>query len=211
MNDKYKYTFGLHGQSHFMRAAIEVLEPLENCLLNSGDWEQSTEYFNNIPSLFEESSPTALSGLEIIGGVMAFTATCFAKKVFDEFYERLLKRPVGAYIDGLLEKLNIPDTKLLEFRDVVYFEDLDVAIVIRILTRTPEAHSIDNKLLEMHCIAHQYLSKNGKKAPIHCHRVVEGKVNAQPEFFMSLKDLRNVDMARLKFTRNYGNTKANIL
>lgn len=102
MNDRYKYTFGLEGQSHFMLAAIEALEPLE-ASLSKLDWEESIEYFTSNPVLYKKPTPTALSGLEIVGGVMAFTATCFAKKVFDEFYDRLMKRAVGAYIDVLLE------------------------------------------------------------------------------------------------------------
>lgn len=208
MNDRYKYTFGVEGQTHFMRIAIEALEPLE-VALRENDWEESTEYFTTNPVLYKKPGPTALSGLEIVGGVMAFTATCFAKKVFDEFYDRLMKRPVGAYVDALLEKLTIQDNKLLEFRDVVYFDDLDVAVVVRILTRTPGAQKIDAQLLEAHRIAHQYLSKNGRKAPIHCHRVLDGKVDAEPALFLSIEHLQNEDKARLKASRTYDALKSN--
>lgn len=133
-----------------------------------------------------------------------FTATCFGKKVFDEFYDRLWKRPVGKCIDTLLEKLNIQNHKLLKFRDVVYFEDLDVAIVVCILTRNQGAETIDAQLLEAHRLAHEYLSKNGKKAPIHCHRVVEGKVDPEPQFYISIESMLNEEKSRMKALRSYG-------
>ena len=203
MIDSYKYMFGLEGQQHFMRAAIDALEPLEHSLQENG-WEESPESFKNNPTLYTHQRPTALSGIDIVGGFAIFTATCFGKKVFDEFYDRLWKRPVGKCIDTLLEKINIQGQKLLEFRDVVYFQDLDVAIVVRILTKTQGAEIIDAQLLEVHRLAHEYLSKNGKKAPIHCHRVVEGKVDPEPQFYMSIESMRNEEKARMKALRSYG-------
>ncbi|WP_404301145.1 hypothetical protein [Alicycliphilus denitrificans] len=203
MIDSYKYTFGLEGQQHFMRAAIDALEPLERAL-KEGDWEESPESFKSNPTLYTHQSPTAFSGVEIVGGLAVFTATCFGKKVFDEFFDRLWKRPVGKCIDTLLEKLNIQDHKLLEFRDVVYFEDLNVAIVVRNLTKTQGAEIIDAQLLEAHSLAHEYLSKNGKKAPIHCHRVVEGKVDPEPQFYISIESMRNEERSRIMALRRYG-------
>lgn len=203
MIDRYKYMFGLEGQQHFLRAAIDALEPIERAL-KEGDWEESPESFKNNPTLYRHQAPTALSGIEIVGGLAVFTATCFGKKVFDEFYDRLWKRPVGACIDTLLENINIQGDKQLEFRDVVYFEDLDVAVVVRILTRTQGAKIIDAQLLEAHRLAHEYLSKNGKKAPIHCHRVVEGKVDPEPQFFISIESMRNEERARMRALRSYG-------
>lgn len=211
MNDRYKFTFGLEGSAHFMRVAIEAIEPLE-ASLHESDWEEaSPEYFTTNPVLHKKSGPTAMSGIEIVGGIVFFTATYFVTKVFDEFYVRLMKRPVGACVDAVLEKLNIQDTKLLEFRDVVYFNDLDVAVVIRILTRTQGEQNIDTQLLEAHRIAHQYLSINGRKAPIHCHRILDGKVDPEPVFFLSMEQLQNEDRARLKASRTYGAPKSNNL
>lgn len=206
MIDKYKYMFGLEGQLHFLRAAIDVIEPIDRTLKEDG-WEESPESFKSNPTLYKRQAPTAFSGIEIVGGLVLFTATCFGKKVFDEFYDRLLKRPVGECIDALLEKTSIQENKLLEFRDVVYFEDLDVAVVVRILTRTQGAAIMDEQLLEAHRLAHEYLVKNGKKAPIHCHRVVEGKVDPEPQFFISIESMRNEEKARMRAMRSYGPKK----
>lgn len=206
MIDNYKFTFGLEGQQHFLRAAIDALEPLERALKEDG-WQESPEFAKNNPTLYTQKSPTALSGIEIVGALALFTATCFGKKVFDEFYDRLLKRPVGACVDTLLQKINIQDEKLLKFRDVIYFEDLDVAVVVRILTSTQVAKSIDVQLLEAHRLAHEYLSKNGKKAPIHCHRVVKGIVDPEPQFFISIESMGIEDKARIGALRNYGAKK----
>lgn len=206
MIDKYKYMFGLEGQQHFSCAAIDALETIQRAL-QDGDWEESPEFFKNNPTLYKHQAPTALSGIEIAGGLAFFTAACFGTKVFDEFYDRLLKRPVGACIDTLLEKIKFQGNKLLEFRDVVYFEDLDVAVVVRVLTRTQGAKVIDEDLLEAHRLAHAYLSKNGKKAPIHCHRVVEGKVDPEPQLFISIESMRNEEKASMRALRSYGPNK----
>lgn len=206
MIDSYRYTFGIEGQQHFIRAAIDALDPLERALKEC-DWEESTDFFKNNPTLYTHQGPTALSGIEIFACLTAFTASCIGKKVFDEFYDRLWKRPVGACIDTILEKVNIQGNKLLEFRDVVYFEDLDVAIVVRFLTKTQCAKIIDAQLLEAHRLAYEYLSKNGRKAPIHCHRVVDGKVDPEPQLYMSINSMRNEEMARLKAARSFGPNK----
>jgi hypothetical protein len=188
--------FAVEGQLDFMGAAIDTLEPLEQSL-GENDWEESSEYFRNNPVLYRRTSPTALAGLEVIVAVSIFTATCFATKIADEFYERLLKRPVGACIEALLEKIALPAGRLLEFRDIVYFEDFDVAVVVRILTKKADKQIIDTQLIEVHRIAYDYLSRNGRKAPIHCHRVLEGKVDAAPEFFINIDCLQNNERAHL--------------
>ena len=90
---------------------------------------------------------------------------------------------------------------------MVYFEDLDVAVVVRILTKTQGAKVIDEQLLEAHRLAHAYLSKNGKKAPIHCHRVVEGKVDPEPQLFISIESMRNEEKASMRALRSYGPNK----
>ncbi|WP_446901873.1 hypothetical protein [Burkholderia sp. YIM B11467] len=203
MEEKYKYTLGMAGQSHFMEVAIDAIGSLKTAL-NEDGWEAAPEYFKGNPVLRITPRITAFSGMEIFGGIMAFTATCFAKKVFDEFYDRLLKRRVGECVERVIEKIKIPDEKLLEFRDVVYFDDLDVAVVVRFLTRAPRAQRVDAQLIEGHRIAYQYLSANGKKAPIHCHRILEGKVDAEPEFFISMDDLQDKDRARLANTKVRG-------
>lgn len=189
-----------------MRAAIDVLSPFDE-LLNQSDWEETPEYFKGNSTLYKQQKPAASFGLEIVGTVALFTAAYFANKLFDEFYDRLLKRPVGERIDSLLEKINFQDNKFLEFRDVVYFEDINVAVVVRILTRTPGAERIDAQLHETHRLAHAYLSKHGRKAPVHCHRVVEGEIDVEPQFFLSIEHLRNEEKARMKALRNYGQTK----
>ena len=60
MIDKYKYMFGLEGQQHFLRAAIDALEPIERALKDS-DWEESPEFFKNNPTLYKHQAPTALA------------------------------------------------------------------------------------------------------------------------------------------------------
>lgn len=191
----------------FIRTAADALDLLE-VAIRENDWEESTKHFTSKEVLYVEPRFTAHAGLTILGTVLAFVATCFAKKVFDEFYDRLLKRPVGAYVDALLEKLQLQEDKLLEFRDVVYFDDLEMAIVIRLLTKTPGASRIDADLIKAHRLAYTYLAKNGRMAPIHCHRILDGKVDAEPALLLSLEHLQHEDKASLRTLRTYGAPKS---
>ena len=63
--------------------------------------------------------------------MMCFIGTCFAKKIFDEVHERMLKRPVGAQLDKLFKKIEVPTGKTIEYRDVIYFEVIYLTVVIR--------------------------------------------------------------------------------
>ncbi|WP_143748062.1 hypothetical protein [Burkholderia sp. JKS000303] len=203
MEEGYKYTLGMVGQSHFMGVAIDAIGTLETTM-NEGGWEAAPQYFRENPVLRITQKITAFSGMEVVGAVMAFTATCFAKKVFDEFYDRLMKRKVGECVEGIIEKFKVPDGKLIEFRDVVYFSDIDLAVVVRFLTKNPDAKRVDAQLIAGHRIAYDYVLANGRKAPVHCHRILEGKVDADPEFFVSMDDLQDNDRVHLANTTARG-------
>ncbi|KAF2390794.1 hypothetical protein [Pseudomonas frederiksbergensis] len=200
---KTTYTFALEGHSRFISEASTIREDLLEPLLENDEWEYSSRSFENIPSLKLDFRPKALGGLEVAGAVMLFLGTCFAKKVFDEFYDRLLKRPVGEMVDMIIKKVKLPDHAYLEYRDIVYFEDIDTSVVIRLLLKTTEGIDVDSLLLEGHKAAHEYLEAHGKKAEIHCHKIVDGKLDVNPGFFSSLDHIKASDREQLKTQRKF--------
>src|SRR5687768_12249714 len=102
-----KYSFGLEGELNFMKAAMEAQGESIEPFYESSDWAYSKEYFSQMPALDRKKELTAFGGTEAVGIVIVFLGTCFAKKIFDEFYDRTLKRPIGKYIDSILEKIQI--------------------------------------------------------------------------------------------------------
>jgi hypothetical protein len=196
-----RYSFGLEGQSHFLRPAAEAQEAVLEPFFETDGWQYDRNYFAQIPALHRSKSPTALGGLEVVGMVMCFIGTCFAKKVFDEVYERTLKRPIGAQLDRLLTAVEFPAGKALEYRDIIYFEDLDLVVVIRAIARKDYGDEIQRQVMQAHRVAHSYIEQHGRKAPIHCHKIVEGQIAVEPELFSTLEEIKQHDRAQLKTIR----------
>ncbi|GAB4057398.1 hypothetical protein [Uliginosibacterium sediminicola] len=189
MSDTY-YSFAAEGQSHFFRVLADVEEEILEPFFNTDGWKYSREYFETIPAFYQNKQLTALGGLEIVGTVMCFIGTCFAKKIFDDFYEKTLKRPVGAQIDRLMNALSIPDGKTVEYRDVVHLKDIDLVVVVRATMKKDCGEAIQRQIMQAHRIAYDYIKNNGRKAPIHCHRIIDGKIDIEPEFFSSLEEIK---------------------
>jgi hypothetical protein len=130
--------------------------------------------------------------------VIGFIGTCFGKKIFDEVYERTLKRPIGAQLDKLFKKIEVPIGKIIEYRDVIYFEDIDLVVVIRAIATKDTTVDLQSKVLEAHRVAHSFIAQHGRQAPIHCHNISNGLIGAEPELFRTLESIKQYDRAQLK-------------
>jgi len=193
-----RYCFGLEGSAQFIRAAAdaqgEVMEPF----FDGTNWEYAPDYFHEVPALHQQRRPTAFGGLEVFGIVIGFIGTCFAKKIFDEVYERTLKRPIATQLDNLFSKVSLPAGKTVEYRDIIYLEDIDLVIVIRALAEKEATRELQSQIMQAHRIAHSYVAKHGRKAPIHCHTIANGPVALEPELFNTLEEIKKHDSAHLK-------------
>lgn len=198
-----RYSFGIEGNAYFMRAAAEVQEEVIEPFFETPGWEYAPKFFSTLPALKQQHRPTAFGGLEIFGTFVVFIGSCFAKKIFDEIYDRTLKRPIAAQLDKFFAKTKVPDGKLLEYRDVIYFEDIGLAVVIRTLIDKNNTKAVEDELLLGHRVAHAYVERNGKKAAIHCHTVSNGQVSPEPLLFDSLEQIKEHDKANVKRTRHY--------
>ncbi len=192
------YCLGLGGSSHFLRAGAdaqgEVMEPF----FDEESWQYAPSYFESIPALYQNRRPTALGGLEFFGIVIGFIGSCFAKKIFDEIYDRSLKRPIAEQLDKIFSKVSVPTGKVIEYRDVIYLEDIDLVVVIRAVAEKGATKQLQAHVMQAHRVAHSYIEQHGRKAPIHCHRVVDGLISIEPELFSTLEDITQHDKAQLK-------------
>jgi hypothetical protein len=195
-----RYSFGLEGSSHLLGAAAEVQEEIVEPFFETSDWQYDYEYFEAVPALYQRRQPMLLGGSEIALATVFFMGSCFAKKIFDEVYERTLKRPIGAQLDRLFNKIKIPAGKVVEYRDVIYFEDIDLVVVIRAIATKETSSDIQYQVGLAHRVAHSYIEQNGKKAPIHCHKILDGHIAVLPELFETLEAIKQHDRAQLKVT-----------
>lgn len=182
----------------FLRPAAEAQGEVAEPFFEQPGWTYERQYFKNLPALQRDEKPTAWGGLEVFGVVGTFLVSCFAKKIFDEVYERTLKRPIAAQLDRLFSKVDVPSTKFIELRDVIYLEDIDLVVVIR--GKATEGHTLalQNQVMTAHRVAHQYIEQHGRKAPIHCHKIEAGSVTLEPELFSTLEEIKTQDRAEAK-------------
>lgn len=197
MLDTY-YSFGLEGQSYFIRSAAEIQGEMVEPFFESEGWHYDRDYFERIPALYQNRRPTALAGLEIVGVVMMFIGTSFANKVFDEVYERILKRPIGAQLDKLLRTINVAQGKVIEYRDIIYLEDIDLVVVIRVFARKDYGSELQRQIMQAHRVAHSYIEHNGRKAAIHCHKIVDGEISLEPELFSTLEEIKKNERTKIR-------------
>lgn len=198
MSNRARYSLGLGGSSNFLRVGADAQGDVMEPFFNEKDWEYAPTYFDSIPALYQSRRPTALGGLEVFGIVVTFIGSCFAKKIFDEIYERTLKRPIAEQLDKVFSKVSVPTGKSIEYRDVIYLEDIDLVVVIRALAEKEATKELQANIMQAHSVAHSFIEQHGRKAPIHCHKVADGLISAQPEFFSTLEEIKQHDRMKLK-------------
>lgn len=195
-----RYSFGLEGSTHLLRPSIDAIEETLEPFFHTDGWQYDQKYFEAVPALYRRTQPTALGGGEVVLVVMGFLGTCFAKKIFDEVYERTLKRPVGAQLDRLFNKVEVPAGKIIEYRDVIYFEDIDLVVVIRAIATKEATVDLQSHVMLAHRIAHSYIEQHGRQAPIHCHIILNGQIAIEPELFRTLEAIKQHDRSQMKIT-----------
>ena len=182
------YCYGSEGNSHFLRAAADAIDgTLSVYFADAGAWVQDSNLPRTIPALVRNENPRAFGFTEVAGTFVLYIATCFGKKIFDEFYDRLLKRPLKPFLDRLCSSEELPSGKPIELQDVVYLSDIDLVVVIRTVVAPESTAEITQLFLHAHRAAHAYIEANGRKAPVHSHIIENGRVSLEPELFLSLE------------------------
>lgn len=195
---KARYTFGIEGSSRLIRAAADAQDETVAPFFDTDGWQHDLKYFEAVPALHQRRQLTALGGSEVALVVMGFIGSCFAKKIFDEVYERTLKRPIGAQMDNLFKKIELPVRKVIEYRDVIYLEDIDLVVVIRTLATKETTADLQSQVMQAHRVAHSFIEQHGRQAPIHCHNISDGQIAIEPQLFRTLEAIKQHDRAQLK-------------
>jgi hypothetical protein len=191
---KPRYTLGVEGAPQVLRAAAESQAAVMAPFFVDTHWAHSPAYFEKVPALRPAVRRSSLGGLEAFGVVVGFIGTYFAKKIFDEVYDRAAKRPIGEMLDRILGKVSVPAGKAIEYRDVIYFEDVDVVVVVRALVDPASTRELQTQVIQAHRVAHAYIEQHGRKAPVHCHQIAEGRVSLVPELADSLADIKPLEV-----------------
>lgn len=191
-------SFGAQGSSELLRAAADAQDEVMAPFFSDESWKFAPNYFKEIPALSLDQRPKALGGLEIVGLVIGFIGSCFAKKIFDEIYDKTLKRPIANQLDHIFNKINLPVGKAIEYRDVIYLEDIDLIVVIRVLADKEVNQALQLQLMQAHRVAHSYIELHGRKAPIHCHEITNGLISAEPELYNSLEEIKHCSTVHTK-------------
>jgi hypothetical protein len=199
--DKARYTFGVEGSMHLIGPALELQGKVVEPFFDTDDWQYDHQYFEAIPALYRSTRPTALGGLDVALVFVGFLGTFFAEKIFDAVYERTLDRPIGTLLDKLFNKVDVPAGKVIEYRDIIYFEDIDLVVVIRAIATKETTGNLQSQIMQAHRVAHSYIKQHGKQAPIHCHNIQDGLIALEPELFRTLEHIKQHDMAELKIRR----------
>lgn len=182
------YCFGGQGNAEFFRAAADAIDATLSGFFRDSAWAKDAEWVRGIPVLAQNERPQALGFIEVAGAFTIFIATCFGKKIFDEVYDRLLKRPLAPFIDRICRS-DAVNGKAIELRDVVYLSDIDLVVVITAAATADTAADTARLFLQAHRIAYAYIERCGRQAPVHCHSIVDGRVDLEPELFTSLQQL----------------------
>ena len=186
-----RYAFGSEGNSALFRAVADAMEGTIASYYGNLGWREDHAFPRRVPHLRQDESVRNVGFLEVAGVFSIFVASCFGKKIFDELYDRTAKRPIGEFLDKVLSKLRVPDGKTIEFRDVVYLEDIDTVVVVRMLVDPQATGQVAQLLLQAHRVAHTYLVANGRVAPVHCHTIENGKIEMEPKLYASLAQLNH--------------------
>jgi hypothetical protein len=179
------YTSGSAGNARFLRTVADAMTELEP-FFSDPTWREDSSFPQRVPALAQDERPQALGVLEVAGAFTIFVCSCFAKKIFDEIYDRLLKRPLAPFLDRLFAPDSAASGKSVEVRDVIYLEDIDTTVVVRAILSAKDANEANTLLLHGHRVAYLYIAAHGRKAPVHCHTVQDGRINLEPELYLSL-------------------------
>ena len=188
-----KYTFYVGGQNPFLRIGIDIFGEEIKPLFDASNWEYSRDLMKNKQTLYIDTRPTADAGTisGVVFGVSLFVSAWTGGKILDEFYDSKLRPAIVQLLSKMFKRSKFPQGKGIEYQQLVTFEDLGLTVVIRLLLKDENEIEESLKLfLPVHRSAAEWIEENGRKAPIHCYIVENGKSNIEPLFYGSLEEIK---------------------
>lgn len=186
-----KHRHFIRGNSAFLSETIEILEAGLAPALSSAGWEESESPFSNVAALRVNRSPTA-SGLATIAlAVGTWVAFKFADKGFDAVFDQTLKAPTESFVRNVLAIIRKHRNDAIEYQSLVYLEDLDLSILVRVVvSENEDIDGISSLINNVHAMANAKIRSAGKLAEIHCYTLVNGCCNLEPELFSDINQIK---------------------
>jgi hypothetical protein len=192
------YCLGVEGNATFLRTTANALEGTLESFFLGNEWCEDKSLPLRVPQMRQIETVRAFGVVEAAGTLTLFVASCFAKKIFDEMYERLLKLPLKPFLDKIFGVGSPLESKNIDVCQSVFLEDINVLVVIRAEVSAETASSALALLLQGDRVAYAYIQAHGRKAPVHCHVISRGKVSVEPDLYISAAHLNSAHRANAK-------------
>lgn len=188
-----EYTMLMQGSKDYFEKSIDPLFSHYKPLFDEQGWVQSSEKMKCSKALFIDTktsnSATGFLANFVLGSVI-FVAGWSSTKLLDHFFKEKLLSKTNDLAKLLQKTFDLKKDKSIEIRHVVWFEDIDLAIVIRLLlSEDSKGHDNSNLLLQAHRSSIDWINNYGKGAPVHSYLIINGSCNLEPAFYQSIHDM----------------------
>ncbi|EJL6794173.1 hypothetical protein RV040_004949 [Vibrio alginolyticus] len=188
---KFKYCMLVGGQSIHLRVAADVIEQsIEEFELAGGCFDPKT--FSNVPSFKIDQRVYADAGFtnEVLVGICVFFSTWMGNKILDELYDKSLKFSFKRFTQAFRADKRCAENQI-SLLACTYFSDLDLTVAIRLTSRNKlEEEQRDSLFEQAHLNAAQFISENGKQAPVHYYHIQNGTLNLEPLLKESIEQIQ---------------------
>lgn len=185
----YRFFFG--GQSHQLIRFLDAFDENLSPHLKSSGIEEADNAVANRPELTFERRATADAGISTaVIGLVFFVAGWAGNHILDELFEDKFKEGLKGLISKARKNIPLSRTEPIEYRSVICKTEGHPTVVIRLNVETDHTLSgLTDSIKFAHAHAENWIATNGKKAEIHCHTIVNGQCNLEPEFYSNIKDI----------------------
>lgn len=197
----YEYSLSYRANAHHLKTLIKIFE-VEEFELNHEKLQKTSWYeTSQKPALRRTTGYTAdLSLSSFVVNVALWFSEWAVGKIFDEIYDKNRDK-IFAFFNSFYQHSK-PDTSV-EYWNIITYENPDLVILIRLKASSLNEIKRDfNHILSTHRAAVDFVNENGIMAPLYEYVIEEGRVNAIPNMFNSIKEIENRDCARILQQRN---------
>ena len=187
-----EYTMLMQGSKNYFEKSVDPLFNHYTPLFEELEWVQSSSKMKCSKALFidKKISNNAAGFLaNFVLGTVIFVAGWSSTKLLDHFFKDKLLNKTDELSKHLQEIFNLEKDKSIEIRHVVWFEDTDLTIVIRLIVNGNQQENNKKLLLQAHKNSIDWINNHGKNAPVHSYLVKNGYCNLEPILYESLYEM----------------------
>ncbi len=185
----YRFFFG--GQSHQLIRFLDAFDENLSTHLKDSGIEEADNSIANRPELTFERKVTADAGVSTaVIGLVFFVVGWAGNHILDELFEEKFKEGLKGLISKARKNIPLSRTEPIEYRSIICGPKDYPTVVIRLKIETDHTLSgLTDSIKFAHAHAENWIATNGKKAEIHCHTIVNGQCNLEPELYSNIKDI----------------------